>query len=239
MADPERTEAERTEAERIVERYRQRDASAALSGFWSLTNPVALHLAQERERVVLALLAGQGVDLRAMQVLDVGCGAGGEFANYLRWGVPLDGLFGVDLVAPRVLAATRAFGPRVTQASGAALPFADGRFDLVVQNAVFSSIVDDAVRARVAAEMLRVLRPGGWLLWYDAERSRNRDPHFRDVPDTELRALFPGLPLQQRRLTTHLGLLRRVHALLGERGMAVLELTGLFKTHMLALGHKP
>ena len=228
-----------SELQRIRERYAERDGSAALSGFWSLANPVALHLAQERERAVQALLTRHGVDLRPAHVLDVGCGNGAEFAHWLRWGVHLDRLTGVELLAPRARQAYQAWGPRVVQASGAALPFADASFDLVAQNVVFSSITDDALRAAVAREMLRVLRPGGWLLWYDAARTRNRDLHFRDVPESELRALFPGLAFELRRLSTHLGLLRRVHAALGSRGMAALDLGGLFKTHLLALGRKP
>jgi len=227
-----------SELQRIRERYEARDASAALSGFWTLANPVVLHLAQERERAVLALLARHAVDLAPARILDLGCGAGAEFANWLRWGAQLDHLYGAELLAPRARQAHQAWGPRVVQASGAALPFADASFDLVLQNVVFSSITDAGLRAAVAREMLRVLRPGGWLLSYDAARTRNRDPHFRDLPEAELRALFPGLPLELRRLSTHLGLLRRVHAALGERGMAALELTGLFKTHLLALGQK-
>ncbi len=228
-----------SEIERIQQRYAVRDASSVFTNFWTLTNPVVLHLAQERERVALAMLAGQGVDLDQARILDVGCGAGGEFANWLRWGAPLQGLFGAELILPRAQAAQRAWGGRVVNASGAALPFADASFDVVAQNVVFSSIVDDTLRQQVAQEMLRVLRPGGWLFWYDAARTRNRDPHFRDLPASEVRALFPGVPLQLQRLTTHLGLLRRVHALLGARGMAALDITGLFKTHLLALGRKP
>lgn len=232
---------DRSEHERIQQRYVERDASAALTGFWRLDNPVVLHLAQERERVALALLAEAGLALaRCQRVLDVGCGGGGEFALLLRWGARLDALVGADLMLPRLQLAQRQWGPRFAVASGAALPFADASVDVVVQNVVFSSIVDDALRRQVAAEMLRVLRPGGFVFWYDAERSRNRDPHFRDVPRADLESLFPGLQWRQRRLSTHLGLLRRAHALAGRAGMAALELAGpLLKTHLLALGHKP
>lgn len=227
------------EIERITARYSERDASGALSGFWTLRNPVVLHLAQERERAVLAALVRHGVDLAAARLLDLGCGAGAEFANYLRWGAPLEGIFGVDLMLPRLQVARRGYGERVAMASGAALPFAEASFDVVVQNVVFSSIVDGALREQVAGEIFRVLRPSGWLLWYDAASSRTRDPHFRDLPLAEVRSLFPGLRLHAQRVSTDLGLLRRVHALLGARGMAALEFTGLFKTHLLVLGHKP
>lgn len=45
---------------------------------------------------------------------------------------------------------------------GAALPFADGAFDMVVADHVLEH-VDQADAPTVAGEILRVLRPGGWL----------------------------------------------------------------------------
>jgi ubiquinone/menaquinone biosynthesis C-methylase UbiE len=226
------------EQQRIQQRYEVRDASSTLSGFWTLRNPVVLHLAQERERVALQAMQHVGLDLSEAQVLDVGCGAGGEFALYLRWGARLANLMGVDLMLPRLQMAQRMWGSRVAAASGAHLPFADASFDVVAQNVVFSSMVDTSLRLDVAREMLRVLRPGGYVLWYDAERSRNRDQHFRDVPMDELHALFPGVQWHKTRLTTHLGLLRRCHTFFGRPGICLLEMTGLFKTHMFALGRK-
>lgn len=82
-----------------------------------------------------------------------------------------DGLVGVDLMHARRVAARERSGAALLQASGSALPFADASFNLVCQNVVFSSIVDDATRRATACEMLRVLRPGGSMLWYDAART--------------------------------------------------------------------
>jgi SAM-dependent methyltransferase len=45
---------------------------------------------------------------------------------------------------------------------GAALPFGDGSFDLVVADHVLEH-VDEEHAPEVARELLRVLRPGGWL----------------------------------------------------------------------------
>jgi hypothetical protein len=53
-----------------------------------------------------------------------------------------------------------------------------------------------------------------------------------------LQALFPGLPLQLQRVSLHLGVLRRVHAVFGAPGMAALQALGLGKTHLLGLGRK-
>lgn len=226
------------EQDRIDTRYRERDASAALTGFWTLRNPVVLHIAQERERAVLRALGRAGLELATLRLLDLGCGLGVEFANFLRWGAHVDGLHGVDLMHARLRAARACSGARLVQASGAALPYPDASFDLVCQNVVFSSIVDAAMRRATAAEMLRVLRPGGSLLWYDARRTRATDPHFRALPQTEVEQLFPGVRWHFQTLTTDLGVLVRAERWLGAWALPLLDGLAPLRTHLLGLGRR-
>jgi SAM-dependent methyltransferase len=226
------------EQERIDARYRERDASAALTGFWTLRNPAVLHIAQERERIVLRALKQAGIELHAARLLDLGCGLGVEFANLLRWGANVDGLYGIDLMHSRLLAARERSGAALAQASGAALPFADASFDLVCQNVVFSSIVDADMRRATAAEMLRVLRPGGSVLWYDARRTRSTDPHFRALPQAEVEQLFPGLRWHFQTLTVDMGVLVRAERWLGAWALPLLDGLTPLRTHLLGLGRK-
>lgn len=222
------------ELDRAAARYRERDASASLTGFWSLRNPAVLHVAQERERVALQLIAEAGLELPALRVLDVGCGFGLEFVSLLRWGARPEALIGVDLLHERLRAARDMSPAALVQASGTALPLRDASVDLVCQNVVFSSIVDEPARRATAAEMQRVLRPGGWLLWYDAFRSRARDPHFRPVPRAEVEALFPAVRWTWRTLTSDIGIAARVRRVPG--ALALLDASGLARTHLLGLG---
>lgn len=224
------------ELDRVAERYRQRDASAALTGFWTLSNPAVLHAAQERERRMLSLLGDAGVDLAPLRILDVGCGLGTELPNLLRWGACSTRLFGLDLMAHRLKVAADKGGAALVQGSAAALPFAPASFDLVMQNVVFSSIVDGAVRRAAAAEMQRVLRPGGWVLWYDAFRTRSVDPHFRAVPRAEVEALFPRLAWRWTTLTSDIGIASRLHRTVGAGAVRLLDASGLARTHLLGLG---
>ena len=226
------------ELDRAAARYRERDASAALTGYWTLRNPVVLHAAQERERRMLGLLAADDVELHGARILDVGCGLGVEFANLLRWGARVEDLFGVDLMHTRLDAARAGSGAALAQASAAGLPFADAQFDLVCQSVVFSSIIDDATRRATAAEMQRVLRPHGRLLWYDAFRNRGRDPHFRSVPRAEVEALFPAVQWTFVTLTSDIGITQRLQRWLGGWTLPLLDATGLARTHLLGLGQR-
>ncbi len=103
------------------------------------------------------------------QALEIGCGSGEMAARLLTEHAGLS-LVATD-VDDRMVAQARTrlsgFGGRATvQAADAAhLPFADGRFDLVLSFAMLHHVGcwEDAV-----AEALRVLRPGGRLVGYDA-----------------------------------------------------------------------
>jgi len=104
------------------------------------------------------------------RVLDVGCGSGRHTAAAYR--LPGARVVGVDVALPDLAAARERLrlharlnahgGGRwdLCAADGLALPFADGRFDLVVCAEVLEpGRADGPVRA----ELARVLRPGGHL----------------------------------------------------------------------------
>ena len=102
-------------------------------------------------------------------VLDVGCGRNEVLvACRERWGQTAPELCGIDLLSERVAAGVRD-APYLRLVAGSAdrLPWGDEQFDLVHQAMLLTSIVDAEFRRRIVAEMCRVTRPGGWVLWYD------------------------------------------------------------------------
>jgi SAM-dependent methyltransferase len=125
-----------------------------------------LHALGRRGTFALATLAGIA---RGERVLDVGAGLGGP-ARLLA------SAFGADVTAcdrsPELCdaavflnEATRLTGfVRVVRGDALALPFADGSFDLVWTQHVQMNVAD---KPRLAAELARVLRPGGRLAFQD------------------------------------------------------------------------
>lgn len=124
------------------------------------------------------VLAGRS--LKGLNVLDLGCGAGGV-TLHLAQTHEAGRVTGFDVEAPvieaaRARAAERGLSGRVefVQAAPGRLPFADETFD-----AVFSkdALVHVADKDAVFAEIFRVLKPGGffaasdWLTSHDGEPS--------------------------------------------------------------------
>ena len=106
------------------------------------------------------------------RVLEIGVGTGLSFTHY-----PADvQLVGIDPSRPMLHRAeqrAKGLGRAVTllQAPAEELPFENGTFDTAVSLVVLCSVDDPA---RVLAELRRVLRPGGRLLF--SEHVRSDDP---------------------------------------------------------------
>ena len=107
------------------------------------------------------------------RVLEVGCGSGVVVRDLAAVVGPRGEVVGIDpsrsmVEAARVLARTHALRRRMRWrvASGAALPFADGRFDATLAVTVLLHVPDPQA---VVREMVRVTRPGGRVAAQDQD----------------------------------------------------------------------
>lgn len=209
-----------------------------LSYRWHPRNPAALAYRHEREEALARLLNRLPIDLPEAYILDVGCGYGGLLRLFLEWGADPARLYGVDLARERLAWARRLTpGVRYVEQSADRLPFPDGAFDLACQLTLFSSILDEGLRHAAAAELARVLRPGGFLLWLDIDASFSTSDTHGIGPD-ELHALFPAWRVVAERRLHH----RLMGRFAGSRP-ALSRLLGswpwLARTNLLAALQKP
>jgi ubiquinone/menaquinone biosynthesis C-methylase UbiE len=181
------------ETDRIQSAYRSLGSDAIAR--WDASNPGNQYIVAERKRLARRLLEDQGwVPLGNKRVLDVGSGGGAELAWFRELGAAASNLVGVDLIPDRVELARRAY-PDLEFHTGNAehLPFPDHAFDLIVTYTVYSSILDGQMAANVAREIVRVMRPGGGLLWYDFRYDSPSNKNVRGVSAARVRELFPQL----------------------------------------------
>lgn len=191
------------EAERIERVYATRARTVPARND-SLLHDGNLFIAQERARLFLRELRRHDPRPLAQQhILEVGCGTGAWLRELVHWGADPAQLCGVDLLRDRLERARERLPAAVTlrAANATGLPFADGRFDLVLQSTVFSSILDGGLRRRAAAEMMRVTRAGGLIVWYDARVDSPGNRDFAGVPRRQIAALFADCRLHFSSLT--------------------------------------
>ena len=118
-------------------------------------------------RVLLEELRLTPADCRA---LDVGCGGGLLAEEFARLGFAVTGVdpSSRSLDAARAHAAKTGLDIEYRRASGEALPFADGSFDVVYCCDVLEHVTD---LGRVIAESARVLKAGGVYLYDTINRT--------------------------------------------------------------------
>jgi ubiquinone/menaquinone biosynthesis C-methylase UbiE len=165
----------------------------------------------DRYRGLFAKLAlGSG-----SRVLEVGCGAGGLIA-LLAGTTPRLGLaVGIDpsrLAVDEACSLDRAEGrshPAFLAADGRALPFADAGFDAAFCSRV---LVHAPEPPRILDEMVRVVRPGGRLLFVEPDRQAM-------LSSTEADDVLRAFWSDRRSLNPRIG--TRLYPLLVEHGLRV------------------
>ena len=234
-----RSSARARERERIVAEYRRREAAVA-TDLYAAWNPAAQHLVHARKRLAAGLLhrAGLFPDARTC-CLEVGYGRCGWLADLIGWGARERNLYGVEIDPRRAVhARLRLPAARLTIADAARLPWPVDSFHLVVMSTVLTSILDPEVRRQIAAETVRVIRPGGALLWYDFAIDNPSNTAVSGIGRREIRRLFPELRGPVRSTTLAPPIARRIapHSWwLAE----LLESLPLLRTHLLGVLVKP
>jgi SAM-dependent methyltransferase len=234
MANPSTGEVDRLK--RTYQGYREEGYDRR----WSSENPGNREMVRERQAALRALLAARGLlSLAGRRVLDVGCGNGSELAHLLLLGAEARHLKGVDLLQERV-AAARAAHPELafSCANAETLDEPDSAFDLVMLFTVLSSILDPVMEGHLCAEVGRILKPGGAVLFYDFRFRNPFNPRVHGVTRGALRRLFPGYALEVKSVTLLPPLARR----LGRRTEAlypILARLPFLRTHLLGLLVKP
>jgi SAM-dependent methyltransferase len=215
-----------TEADAVRGRYARRSRLAA--------DPALALFLEERERAVVRWLKESRVHAATARVLEIGCGAGGNLADLIRFGFAPANLTGVELQEDRLEEAKRRLPANVRLIAGDALDvaFEPAAFDAVLLFTVFTSLLDGEYRGRLARHVWKTVKPGGGVLWYDFcfDNPRNRD--VAGIPVKTIRALFPEGVARCRRITLAPPLARaavRLHPSL----YRLLNSIPLLRTHVL------
>ena len=185
-----------TECKRISGTYANRFRKHGNS-FYS---PASIFVAQGLERLFLDLLRAHNLlPLEGKRLLDVGSAGGFFLRSLLKYGPKSSDLFGVDIWEDRIREG-RQMVPTLGLlcADGKEIPFRDETFDIVTQRTMFSSVLSETLRARIGREMLRVLKPGGYIFSFDFRVKRPGDHDVCAMTARRIMRIFPGCQFEFR-----------------------------------------
>jgi SAM-dependent methyltransferase len=222
------------EPKAVAERYARR----ADGDRYSASRPEVRHWLAERQRALLALLGAR--ERAGLDVVEVGCGSGGNLQELLSLGFTPERLQGIELLPERLAQARAVLPPalRLIEGDASVVPVGPSSQDIVVASTVFSSLLDADFQQRLADAMWAWLKPGGAVLWYDFTVNNPRNPDVRGVPLARVHALFPQATITHHRVTLAPPLARavcRIHPGL----YGVFNRLPLLRTHVLAWVEKP
>jgi ubiquinone/menaquinone biosynthesis C-methylase UbiE len=163
-----------------------------------------------RRALSLLARAWKDSDQRALRIVDLACGSG-SFLVDLKAAFPRASVAGLDL-SPAYLAEAHArSGAPVVQAAAERLPFGDASLDGLSCIYLFHEL-PPKIRPLVAAEMARVLKPGGVLAFADSVQAGDEpelarlleafpaffhEPFYDSYQVTNLDALFATAGLKR------------------------------------------
>jgi len=227
------------ERQRMLAENRRRDAEVPAERY-AAWDPAETSMRLERRRLAGRMLHRAGAFPGVgTPCLEVGYGALGWLGELVAWGVAERRLHGMELDAERAARAREVLPAADLRVGDAAeLPWPEASFGLVVASTVFTSVLAPATRRRMAAEIVRVLRPGGALLWYDLRVDNPRNRAVRGIGRRQLRELVAPLTGEIRSLTLAPPLARRV-APRSHLAAELLAALPFLRTHLLAVLVKP
>jgi ubiquinone/menaquinone biosynthesis C-methylase UbiE len=192
--------------------------SAALYDFQVETLFSGAADAMRRQALVPLKAEIAGKDQRTLALLDLACGTG-RFLSFVKDNYPRLPVAGLDLSADYLAEArallARFHGVDLFRANAEAVPLPDASQDVVSAIFLFHEL-PAPVRRKVAAEIARVLKPGGAALFIDSLQlgdapdydgllelfpERFHEPYYRAYLSEDLPAVFgaTGLKLEQSR----------------------------------------
>src|SRR5262245_33515438 len=144
--------------------------------------------------------------LRAMEplnsrtILEIGAGCGANVPYFLGWGFRANAIT-LNELSSDLAARARVLFPAVRMVEGDAAELELEPHDVVVASTVFTSVLEDEHRARIARTVWRLTKPGGGVLLYDFTWNNPANPNVRKLTVANIRDLFPEARSHVRRVT--------------------------------------
>ena len=143
------------------------------------------------DRANIRALQRMQLDRESARILDVGCGDGAGLVQFLRLGFRQEQMSGIDIDAGRIERARKTLPAAEFKCESAdAMSYANGVFDIVLESTMFVLLPSEEMARGIAKEMVRVTRPGGYLMLIDWRYSKPGSDVYKAMSKKRVSELF-------------------------------------------------
>lgn len=177
------------ETEKIKIRYQKRK-NDGLTQKNAASSLFSTYVVEEREKVYRQILTDYFNDFNNLQFLEIGAGGGSNIHFFLKQGIQSTNVYANELLEDRMGMLKRNL-PEITTYPGDALKInEESKFDIVFQATVFTSILDDSFKKKLATKLLSLTKENGIILWYDFIYNNPKNKDVKGVSKKEIKMLF-------------------------------------------------
>jgi hypothetical protein len=156
----------------------------------------------ERERIYLEIFShlwGINSKLSGKNIIEIGAGSGDNLLAFKRFGFEWENIYANELLDERVsLLKKNIPQAHIFPGDACVLDFNES-FDIVFQSTVFTSILNQEFKIKLADHMYKMTKMEGLISWYDFRYNNPKNPDVKGVGKNEIRQLFPHV----RRMKFH------------------------------------
>ncbi len=223
------------EKDRIENIYYKYSSSQKYTYKWSNTRLGNQLIEKERFIKIKNLFKSNSIELKNKIIIDIGCAGGNTISLLKNLGASEKNICGIDLREKRLNIAKKSFPKANFELMDARkIKFPDQSFDFINVFTVLTSILDSDHRHSVSKELVRILRPGGYILYYDFRFNNPFNKNVRGIKLEEIKLLFPNMEKDLKLITVFPPMIRMLSGL-AKNLYPVFSKTSFLKTHYLSL----
>ena len=156
-----------------------------------LLNPETLYQFLALKKCFLNSLYKINLNKKESRIIDIGCGSASQLISLVSLGFNQDNLFGIDINKIDINFAKKNYPLLNLSCQDATnLEFKNNYFDLTYESTLFVQITDNKVSQRIANEMIRITKKGGYLILFDWRYGKFNNSNFLACNKRRIKELF-------------------------------------------------
>lgn len=169
---------------------------------WSSSNIGNKIIADEFLKEVKKLLNNIHINIKDKEILDIGCASGNKTEDLMNLGFQSEKIFGIDIRKNSIKNAKIKYpNSNYFYMDARNTLFPNEKFDFINVFTLFSSILDKKNQLKVSKEIIRILKPGGFIIFYDIRYKSPFNKNLIEIKKKRINSLFPEMKKKIKTIT--------------------------------------